>query len=113
MNVQQPHVYFGIGTIDDYGSHCIRYHADAADLVRLRAFAKTISEKLPAEDGGSRFARVFDQSKKHKLHDFFLFAGGLGAYMAHLMRAIGPRERTAYTLLYLVCGELWEKVIYK
>lgn len=82
-------------------------------MVRLRAFAATISKKLPAEDGGSRFARVFDQSKKHKLHDFFLFAGPLGAYMAHLMRSIGREQRTAYTMLYLVCGELWEKVIYK
>lgn len=87
--------------------------ADAADLVRFREFASIISKKLPAEDGGSRFARVFDQYKKHKLHDLFVFAGGLGAYLAHLARVIGWKERRAYTMLYLVCGELWAKVIYK
>lgn len=87
--------------------------AGPADLIEFHKYAKLISTHLPAADAGSRFARVFETSKKHKMHDFFLFAGPLGAYLVHLARAIKPEQRTAYTLLYLACGDLWEKAIVK
>lgn len=79
----------------------------------MKKFAKEISQQLPAEDAGGRFAHIFEATKKHKMHDFFMFAGPLGAYLAHLARALPPEQRTAYTLLYQACGDLWEKVMYK
>lgn len=76
-------------------------------------FVGEISRLLPATEGGSRFARLFDISKKSKLHDYFLLAGPLGAYLLHLAKGdIGDNERKAMTQTLLVCGELWEKVVF-
>lgn len=68
---------------------------------------------LPATEGGSRFARLFDIGKKSKLHDYFLLAGPIGAYMLYLAKDdIGDNERSAMTQTLQTCGELWEKVIF-
>lgn len=76
-------------------------------------FVGQVSRLLPSSEGGSRFARLFDIGKKSKLHDYFLLAGPLGAYMLYLAKDdIGEKERIAMTQILLACGELWEKVIF-
>lgn len=93
--------------------HCLLTpSAGAADLARCIAFAKKVSEVLPATDCGSRFSRLFDVAKKSKMHDYFLLAGPIGAYMLHLCQDVSPDQRTAMTLLLQACGDLWEKVIF-
>lgn len=72
-----------------------------------------MAKELPTSDCGSRFARLFDIAKKSKLHDFFILAGPLGAYMLHLCEDVEEHQRTAMTLLLQACGDLWEKVIFK
>lgn len=79
----------------------------------MTAFAQRVAAVLPASDAGSRFARLFESTKSSKVHDFFVLAGPLGAYMLHLCRDIKDEQRIAMTLLLQACGDLWEKVTYK
>lgn len=72
-----------------------------------------VAERLPASVAGSRVARMFDTSKGIKMHDVLLLAGPIGAYLMHLARALGAKQRTAITLMLNVIGELWAKVIRK
>lgn len=87
-------------------------HAGNADRDAFIKYAKLISEVLPSSDAGSRFSRLFDIAKKSKLHDYFILAGPLGAYMLHMAKDIKEDQRTAMTLILQACGDLWEKVIY-
>lgn len=77
-------------------------------------FAQQIAKLLPTSEAGSRFSRLFDVSKKSKYHDYFILAGPIGAYMLLLAADdLGGDQRTAMTLLLQVCGDLWEKVVWR
>lgn len=76
------------------------------------AFAQKVADVLPKQDCGSRFARLFDVAKKSKMHDMFILAGPIGAYMLHLCEDIEPEQQIAMTLILQACGDLWEKVIF-
>lgn len=89
---------------------CVTGNASRAACIN---FAQEVAKVLPTQDAGSRFARLFDVGKKSKMHDFFILAGPLGAYMLELCEDLGTEQRTAMTLVLQACGDLWEKVIFK
>lgn len=84
-----------------------------ASQAAFAAFVGRVAATLPASEAGSRFARLFEATKSSKVHDYFVLAGPIGAYMLHLARDIQAPQRTAITLLLQACGDLWEKEIDK
>ena len=87
------------------------HSAGPASQAAIVAFLERIADVLPKSEAGSRFARLLEVTKSSKVHDYFVLAGPLGAYMLHLCRDINPEQRIAMTLLLQACGDLWEKVI--